>query len=549
LNIVDADGVRRRFIVDEPEGAYAIRRRILATRLPFDPTRPAILKASMERDCALHGRPLPAVLRRGSKSRDGRATGGSRGSAPSPAAFNGSLERDRWRAVDVAAAAVRHRGDSLAGFRKIDGRIAAFFTPPGAARPHRTPRIASRRDVLTTETKNGRSAAERAVGRLQAKGLKMNAWLFQDPRQVAMYGDKASWYVGYRDPDGKRRQRKGGTRSVAEKLMHKIAGQLAAGVYEGKSRKAWSDFRAEYDEKMLPRLANRSQETVKATLGAFERIIAPAKVASITTATIDQFVTQRREDDGKKKNAKVSPATVNRDLRHLKAVLNIAREWGYLPKMPRIRMVREEQRIGQVITPEHFQLIYEAADKATKPELPQCTTGEWWRALLLFALTTGWCIDEILSFRRSDLDTATGKIKTRAADNKGKRDDTDTLPPATLILVKAVLGFGAAVFDWPHDKRTLWEEFHELQRAAGIKLECRDAGEHECTDTCHVYGFHALRRGYATLNADTMPAAVLQRKMRHKSFTTTLRYIGLADKMKATAEKVYVPDFIAKAGG
>jgi integrase len=60
----------------------------------------------------------------------------------------------------------------------------------------------------------------------------------------------------------------------------------------------------------------------------------------------------------------------------------------------------------------------------------------------------------------------------------------------------------------------------------------------------HLYGFHALRRGYATLNADHLPAAVLQRKMRHKSFTTTLRYIGLADKLKQSAEKVYVPEVV-----
>lgn len=45
------------------------------------------------------------------------------------------------------------------------------------------------------------------------------------------------------------------------------------------------------------------------------------------------------------------------------------------------------------------------------------------------------------------------------------------------------------------------------------------------------------------------PAAVLLRKMRHKSFGTSQRYTRLADKTKAVAEKVYVPEFVAKAGG
>jgi hypothetical protein len=43
---------------------------------------------------------------------------------------------------------------------------------------------------------------------------------------------------------------------------------------------------------------------------------------------------------------------------------------------------------------------------------------------------------------------------------------------------------------------------------------------------------------------------VLQKKMRHMSFTTTLRYIELADKMKKTTEAVYVPDFLrGRTGG
>jgi integrase len=49
------------------------------------------------------------------------------------------------------------------------------------------------------------------------------------------------------------------------------------------------------------------------------------------------------------------------------------------------------------------------------------------------------------------------------------------------------------------------------------------------------------------LGAERMDAFTLQRKMRHKSITTTLRYVGLADRMKKAAEVVFVPACAATA--
>lgn len=372
----------------------------------------------------------------------------------------------------------------------------------------------------------------------------MNAWTFQATAHKKQHGDDAPWSVGWYDPEGKKRSKKLGNKSAAEKYARKIEGQLAAGVYRNESRKRWADFRKEYDETILPRLAPKTQRVIKAGLQHFERLAKPGKVASITTATIDAYVSKRQAEKGKKEASTISPATVNRELRHLKAVLRVAHEWGYLPKLPKVRKVREEQRIGRVITPEHFEAIYKACDKASMPRGLHCEPKEWWQSLLVFGMVTGWRIEEILSFRRDDLDLATGSILTRAADNKGGRDDMDYLPDAALALVKGIVGFGPMVFEWPHDERTLWVEFQRIQKAAGIKLACPDADRHECTDSCDYYGFHALRRGYATLNADHLPAPVLQKKMRHKSFTTTLKYIGLSDKMKKAAERVYVPAFL-----
>jgi integrase len=219
-------------------------------------------------------------------------------------------------------------------------------------------------------------------------------------------------------------------------------------------------------------------------------------------------------------------------------------DYGYITKVPKFRWAKELDRIGRVITPEHFEVIYAACSEASKPAGAPYTPAEWWQALLVFALTTGWRIDEILSLRREDLDLETGAVLTRAYDNKGGRDDRDYLTAAALEHVRRTVGFQPLVFYWPHDRRTLDTELHRIQEVAGINLPCPDADRHECTDACHRYGFHSLRRGHATLNADGMTAPVLQRKMRHRSFQTTLRYINLSDKMKKATEQVYVPEFL-----
>lgn len=115
----------------------------------------------------------------------------------------------------------------------------------------------------------------------------------------------------------------------------------------------------------------------------------PSKLTAIKTDTIDGFVAKRRTERGKKVDSKVSPATINRELRHLKAALNIAHDWGYLPTVPKIRKVKEADEIGQVITAEHFQLIYGACHAAKRPGNLPCTPEEWWQALLVFGVTTG----------------------------------------------------------------------------------------------------------------------------------------------------------------
>ena len=92
------------------------------------------------------------------------------------------------------------------------------------------------------------------------------------------------------------------------------------------------------------------------------------------------------------------------------------------------------------------------------------------------------------------------------------------------------------VFPWSHAKATLFKQFAALQKAAGVK-----------PTTKNRYGFHDLRRGFATMNADRLTADVLQAMMHHQNYTTTQRYIALARQLRPSVLNMFTADLTAAA--
>lgn len=142
----------------------------------------------------------------------------------------------------------------------------------------------------------------------------------------------------------RRELRPGGRgKGLAEKRLRRIQSELALGVHQPVSKKLRADFREEYEDQVLSRLAGSSRVSIGAAFDHFERIVKPHRVESITTKTIDEFVAARQTDKGKKAESRVSPATLNKDLRHVKTALKRASEWDYLPKMPKVRQAGTER--------------------------------------------------------------------------------------------------------------------------------------------------------------------------------------------------------------
>jgi integrase len=173
------------------------------------------------------------------------------------------------------------------------------------------------------------------------------------------------------------------------------------------------------------------------------------------TATIDEFISKRRADRGVKKGSTVSPHSINHDLRHIKAALAVAREWGHLPALPRFRMEKAPKKLPRYVTGDQFAAIYKACESARFPKDQPFAAADFWRALAVMGYMTGWRVGDMMGVRRADLDLDAGTAVTRAEDNKGKRDELVKVHPVVVEHLRRLASFSPVVFAWPHDQRTL----------------------------------------------------------------------------------------------
>jgi hypothetical protein len=272
----------------------------------------------------------------------------------------------------------------------------------------------------------------------------MSAWATQVPSQVAKYGkEKASWYCKWDEPDGTRRMKSCGPgkkgKRDADRMADHIKAEILTGTYSRTAEVKWRDFRKRYEANVVSGLSLLSRETIVQSLKQFETVLklSEKSLAAITPDRLADFVAQRRKMAGKKPGSSLSPATINRDLRHVKAALRVACEWGYIERVPKIRFERELRTLPRYVTPEHFALIYKACEMATSPTEPHVDPIAWWRGLLVFAQMTGWRISEITHLEWSDVDLEAGTAITRERQQGEARRNRGVAPDRRRSLASA----------------------------------------------------------------------------------------------------------------
>ena len=376
------------------------------------------------------------------------------------------------------------------------------------------------------------------------------AWVHQLKAQVAKQGaDAASWYVSWTDPAGKQRRKSCGPGKVGKSAANRLAdtthSQLVTGTYAANERATRDPFFERYTKHIEGRYDAPSRKAAMLSIRTFIRVAKPKRMRGIDTAKVDEFIGKRLKETGNRKSADgrplaVSLATVNRELRYTKAALRLAADWGFIDKVPRMRFLKPQQKLPTYVTPEHFAAMFQACEVATMPsDVPNVSPVDWWRGLLVLLYMTGWRIGQTLKLKSEDIDLEAGTALTQADANKGRRDQLLPLHPLAVEHLRPLAAsFDSRVFPWDHDNRTLWSEFARIQEAARL---VDDSPMPKGGKNGGWYGFHDLRRGFATANAASMNLFELQGLMQHKSLETTKGYVSMAGQLNKAVQRLFVP--------
>lgn len=342
---------------------------------------------------------------------------------------------------------------------------------------------------------------------------------------------KDKWYCCWREPSGKQRSKSCGPglngKKLAQQLKEKIEAELILGTYGEKGQIRWMDFLGEYNDHVTERHSEATATSTWYTLAHFNRLINVQYVHQINARYVDEYIRLRKQEG-------ISNRTVNKELSTLRAMLGVAKRWGYLAEVPDIRPLRVPKRLETFISEEEFSAIYAVCNVATRPLFNHVTPEEWWRGFLLFQFMTGWRVGQVLKVRWDQL--YEDVIVSSAEDNKGKRDVSQQLHPVVIEHLQPLRKtYRAEIFARRRmSDGSLKSNFKRIQQAAGITPRHKPPGK--------WYTFHDLRRGFATVNAGRLDTFELQALMQHQSLTTTQKYVAMGHRLSAAVDKLVVPE-------
>ncbi|MFN0197549.1 MAG: tyrosine-type recombinase/integrase [Planctomycetaceae bacterium] len=318
----------------------------------------------------------------------------------------------------------------------------------------------------------------------------------------------------------------------AEQLRRILERELDDGP-QSHSDLTWGDFADEFIEKHVSRKPRTTQVSYQQCLNAFTEIGRPKFLATVSHALLEDFATKRLK-------LGAAAATVNRDLRHVRAALRWAKRRGMVSDVPEFKgvFIREDRKKPTVIPEEHFQAMIRAL-KDPKTNLSR-RPADWWRIFLYVAYYLGLRRGEIFGLQWDHVFLETNEVRIVAPSSKARKERVLPLAPEIGQMLRVWKESNPSTFrhsevlSWPFDNyRSLYDDWHAIQTAAGIP-----EGNHyvpkNCRSTCA-----------SALIASNVPTVVVKDFLGHATVATTENYyINTKPAMRAvaTARPILIDD-------
>lgn len=258
-------------------------------------------------------------------------------------------------------------------------------------------------------------------------------------------------------------------------------------------------------------------ELYKRTLKNFQSLRGDLKLEEVTPKDIDLYISHRRKT--------VSLVTVNIEIKTLRSSFNVARRWDLIRENPlkETPFLRVPERDPIFLTKEDFQRLLSAINE------------EWFRRVVVIAVSTGMRRAEIINLRKDDIDLARRTIRIQSNDvYKTKAGKNRIIPMSDAvhqIIQKCMLEkdceyvFSCGGRQILEDSLT--QKFRRCVRQAGMDRKIH---------------FHSLRHTFATwLVQDGVSLYEVQKLLGHSASRVTEIYSHLAPEvLHATVNRISI---------
>jgi len=263
---------------------------------------------------------------------------------------------------------------------------------------------------------------------------------------------------------------------------------------------SWSYITDAYlESKKAERLTTGTISDIQNTLRIFYELCQPADTGQITSDMVDKFKVEVKSNLNKKTTKKVkhiSPNTLNKHLRNLKAFFSFTESKGWTKKID-IKSVRAEPKRVNILSDKDIRELLLAAQ------------SKQWRLKILIAVCTGLRVSDIESLDIKDLDF---ERKTISIVNKKTKKITNHQPLPDALM--------------PELQRFMMEEVDDGQvKLFKIRFCYRRWNKIKAMAGLPNIEFHDLRRTFGSMQADAgVPIKALQEMYNHSSIETTMKH-------------------------